>query len=376
MKKNYIFCFYKPLGMVGGDTNDFIKTTEFPNDADSLEIVCCYPFFWNKYRTNNSTCFPVGIIEIIVNLFSMIISGKPLEYSLFYSRDAIEYISRAKCDVLVVRGARIAYLNEFAISNKRILILADCLSRLYKDREAVAKNRLKQLYNKYISLGYRREEGILPSKFDKTVLFSRRDMRFVIHLNRLAGFSSRIVTVPLAVNDSFLTNVNQKVNNNVAVFGVHGASHNIHRLKKLIKHVDSLSHYKFLIIGSLRGVPRGLLEELRACSNISIIGYVNTDEELKIILSQCMYSFCVYPFRSGMQNSVLISIALQQHLIVSNNIRTELLVNKICTVDDLHLNCIKFDEIIYKGAGVLKSRRANWGAKMTAWSVRNESIFN
>jgi len=374
--KKYIFCFYKPLGMVGGDTNDFIKTTEFPSGADSFEVVCCYPFFWNKYRTNNSTCFPVGIIEILINLVRMIIHRKPLEYALFYSRDAIDYISRKKCDVFVVRGARVAYLNELASANTRILILADCLSKLYKDRGAVSKNHLKYLYNKYVSSCYRREESRLPSSFDKTVLFSRRDTRCIIQLNRLAGFRSKIVTIPLAVNDLFLENIEQKVSNNIAVFGVHGASHNIQRLKLLIRHAGSFSGYKFLIIGSLRGVSPAILKQLRNCCNIKIIGYVNTDEELKFILSQCMYSFCVYPFRSGMQNSVLISIALKQRLIVSRNIHGELLTNKICTTDDLRQNCIIFEEIIRKGGSSINSHRADWRAKMVTWSVRNKSIFD
>lgn len=322
-KPEVLVYFYKPLGKHGGDVDEVKRLIKDLSIHYSVTLRICAPIFWSKYSQKMIAIddvqiqeFFVSWLKILLNVPKIFIKGLPLEFAFFV--DGVKSPSRDYRHI-ICRGTRV-FLN---ISESRrtstILVAADSLGITWY-RKSLRLNPFWSWICKSYSSFHLRTEVKFVKQAKASYFFDKIEARF-FRLKQDNQIRFKVRYARMAWHDvSHLCERSTAGQNDVAVFGLHAASHNQNRLSRLSKFSKRHLELNFKIIGDLSNVDKKIIKSLENKPNIEIIGFIAEYSDLVKEISSCRFSYHCYDFVSGMQNTVLLAINLGQELICSKNI--------------------------------------------------------
>lgn len=323
-KPKVVVYFYKPLGKRGGDVDEVLRLIKDLQKHYSVCVKIYAPVFWKKFSKTQLGHNNIQVEEnfiswsnIIRNTPKVVLDGLPLEFAFFLQGPTL---LEGDYKHIICRGTR-AFMNiNEQIRNSAILIPADSLGITWY-RKSLLLNRFWRWIWKLYGYSHLKTEMKFVKIAKNSYFFDKVETRYF--RSRLdANMSAKVLYARMAWNDiSHLYEACAKVENDVAVFGMHAAKHNQNRLRRLLKFADLHPKLNFKIIGDIDNVDEGLIKELKLRGNINIIGFIPDYADVIAEISKCRYSYHCYDFVSGMQNTVLLAINLGQEVICSSNIK-------------------------------------------------------
>jgi glycosyltransferase involved in cell wall biosynthesis len=323
-KPEVIVYFYKPFGKRGGDVDEVLRLIKDLQKNYSVSVRIYAPIFWQKFSRKQLGYDNVRVQEnfiswpkIIKNIPKVILNGLPLEFAFFLQGPTL---LEEDYKHVICRGTRVFMNINEQIRNSAILIPADSLGITWY-RKSLLLNRLWSWIWKLYAYSHLKTEMKFIQLAKNSYFFDKVETRFF--RSRLdTNMSTKVSYARMAWNDiSHLYEACAKVENDVAVFGMHAAKHNQNRLQRLLKFADLHPELNFKIIGDIDNVDERLMKELQLRVNVEIIGFIPDYADVISKISSCRYSYHCYDFVSGMQNTVLLAINLGQEIICSSNIK-------------------------------------------------------
>jgi len=322
-KSKILFVFYKPLNnTLGGDKLDVFNTIFYLSQHYDIDLVLSYPYFFETNPELVSLPKNVNLIininsksQILKNILKNIFRLKPLQNALF----SFSYNEYEDYEYIFYRSSRFD-INPKSKKAKNIFLITDSLYITYKKvfQNISCINPMKIYY--YLEYNLFKKHESMAIKNSKLSIFvnhlEAKKFKEEYPLYNIRTLHNGVDSI--FFNNKIIKNLIQHDNIKIVVFGKHDARHNFERLKAIetICKTNYNRIFLFTIIGSLGSKENEIKQMFNPYENINIIGRYATEKDLIEVIKQHHFSFHYYETASGIQNTLLQSIALGINCII------------------------------------------------------------